>query len=192
MKILCRSCGEWKKPRARELCAACYQAAWLRGELPSKEEAYRLSWIRRRKAKTIVCEETGCWLWQGLTEFGYGWTSWHSKSEFLHRASYLAHGGTLESGKQVRHLCANKTCWNPDHLAKGTQADNEQDKRNQGRFAYNQGEGRYNSKLTEDDVQGMRIRANRGETHQSIADRYDYARPNVGKIVNRQIWRHVA
>lgn len=110
----------------------------------------------------------------------------------MHRGSFQAHGGVLLKGEQVRHRCANKLCWNPAHLLKGTQADNEQDKKDQGRFAYNQGSGRYNASLTEAIVVEIRKRAAAGETHASLAREFNYARPNVTRLVHRKIWKHVA
>lgn len=159
--------------------------------MPSDEEAYRRNFLRRRMQKTVVDPETGCWLWQGARAQGgkYGWTSFHSKSALLHRASYLVLVGPLKAGEQVRHRCDVSHCWNPEHLLKGRQADNEQDKKDRGRFAYNQGEGRYNSKLTEDGVRAIRAS---GEKHQVLADRHGVARPSIGRIKRREIWAHVA
>lgn len=192
MKILCSSCGKLRETRARGLCGGCYNRNWVTGTLPSKEVAYAARWIEKRLLKTKVDEQTGCWVWQGGTDYGYGISCWHSKHEFMHRASFQAHGGVLVKGEQIRHRCANKACWNPAHLLKGTQADNEQDKKDQGRFGYNQGEGRYNSRLTDAKVAEIRRRAGEGETHTALAKEFKYARANLTRLVNRQIWKHVA
>lgn len=156
------------------------------------DRQYGVRFKARRMQRTKVDPVTGCWIWQGLTYNGYGWSPYRSKHGFLHRAAYQALVGAIPEGKQVRHLCGCKLCWNPEHLALGTQADNEQDKRDLGRYAYNEGSGRYNAKLTEADVISIRKRAASGESHTALAKELGYARANVTRIVNRVIWKHVA
>ena len=194
MKVLCSGCGKLRQVRARELCGSCYNRQWVAGALPDKDLAYRKAWIRRRLKNTVIDPATGCWLWQGLRAQGgkYGWSTWHSKTEFMHRASFRAHGGTLLPGEQVRHSCDTPHCWNPEHLLKGTQADNEQDKKDRGRFGYNQGSGRYNAVLNEDKVVEIRRRADAGEKHSVLAAEFGVARPNIGRIQRHEIWKHVA
>lgn len=156
------------------------------------DKPYGLRFKARRMARTEIDPVSGCWVWQGLTYNGYGWSPYRSKPEFLHRAAYQALVEPIPAGMQVRHLCGCKRCWNPEHLALGTQADNEQDKRDLGRYGYNEGSGRYNAKLTEADVQAIRARAASGESHAALACDFGYARANITRIVNRVIWRHVA
>lgn len=192
MKVLCLECKHERQERARMLCGGCYNRRWRRGTLPPIGDVYRLKFKQRRMHKTIINPSTGCWEWQGLTDYGYGITSLHSEQEMLHRAAYVVLVGPIPDGMQVRHLCACKKCWNPEHLALGTQADNEQDKRDQGRYAYNQGSGRYNAKLTEDEVSAIRHRAALGESHSVLAKEYGCARPGISRIVSRAIWKHVA
>jgi hypothetical protein len=155
--------------------------------LPDADYADRFK--ARRMEKTTVDPVTDCWLWQGLVnDKGYGVSNYRCTRMFLHRAAYRTFKGPIPEGKQVRHLCARKLCWNPEHLVPGTQSDNEQDKKLVGRASL--GEHRYNAKLTEDDVRAIRELEGK-KSHGQIAKQYGVARPSIGRIIRREIWGHV-
>lgn len=64
---------------------------------------------------------TGCWEWQGCLTRGYGRQSFvqpDGKRTYIgaHRFSFLLHGGEIEDGKVIDHLCRNPSCVNPAHL----------------------------------------------------------------------------
>ena len=73
---------------------------------------------------------SGCWLWLGPTNRGYGslWYSWIKS--LAHRVSWELFRGPIPDGLYVLHKCDIKCCVNPDHLYVGTQADNIQDTMN--------------------------------------------------------------
>lgn len=72
-----------------------------------------------------------CWLFTGKTNKvnGYGRIGLGGQPEYVHRASYRLHGGTLVEGMTIDHRCHNgdpdcpsdasclhRRCVNPDHL----------------------------------------------------------------------------
>lgn len=79
----------------------------------------------------------GCWPWMGkVDESGYGTcfglglpvTRLDScKTGRSHRIAYGITNGAVPKGLVVRHLCGNRVCCNPIHLALGTHADNVRD-----------------------------------------------------------------
>jgi len=86
---------------------------------------------------TTITDDNSCWLWNGLVDkqTGYGRTSYLEqlpKQTTAHRTAYtLVYGEYLKTigGKKtcIRHLCHNKLCINPKHLALGTYSDNAKD-----------------------------------------------------------------
>jgi hypothetical protein len=96
-----------------------------------KEEKEKLK--QKLLTKTLITEK-GCWLWLGASgNSGYGNIRVDKIYYNLHRYSHhLFNGFNLDSDLQVRHKCATKSCWNPEHLIEGTQSDNEGDKKIRG------------------------------------------------------------
>jgi hypothetical protein len=88
-------------------------------------------------------KDSGCWEWHGAIRFrkrssgGYGIFSVSNeatyygrkrqKGKYAHRLSYEHYKGPIPEGLQVRHLCRNSVCVNPDHLDVGTNRDNAMD-----------------------------------------------------------------
>jgi len=75
-------------------------------------------------------EGTPCWEWQGYVNPGNGYSQFtfrcddHKKNISGHRFSYFFYKGALVEGLVVRHMCHNKVCVNPRHLALGSYRDN--------------------------------------------------------------------
>lgn len=79
-------------------------------------------------SKTINYNE--CILWTGIVKSsGYGEMSVNGKMLVVHRLSYFIANNitSLPNEYVVRHLCHNKLCINPVHLAHGTEAQNSYD-----------------------------------------------------------------
>lgn len=84
-----------------------------------------------------------CWPWTGSTMTnGYGQTRVKENGRWrgagAHQVAYYQATGRWERGAEgrlVRHLCHNRLCCNPAHLAGGTPAENGEDRiaRNAGR-----------------------------------------------------------
>lgn len=82
-----------------------------------------------RRTVEVPCLVKGlhpmCWVWQGGKSDGYGSiaTGGKGNSKATHLVAYEALVGPVPQGLKVMHLCDVRTCWNPAHLALGTQAD---------------------------------------------------------------------
>lgn len=72
-----------------------------------------------------IDELTDCWNWQkSVTSEGYGQLTENKKYWTTHRYAYTRSYGDIPNGMIIRHLCHNRRCCNPNHLALGTQKDN--------------------------------------------------------------------
>ena len=94
--------------------------------------------------------------------------------------------GEISKGKVLRHKCDNVKCINPEHLEIGTQADNNKDTRERGRFKSVRGEKRPGSILKENQVK--KIRKDK-RTAKEIAREYRISASQVGAIRRRLKWK---
>lgn len=77
-----------------------------------------------------------CWPWTaGRLSGGYGQTRIRENGQWraagAHQVAYYLATGRWErkaAGRLVRHLCHNRLCCNPAHLAGGTPLDNARDR----------------------------------------------------------------
>lgn len=84
-----------------------------------------MSFRDRLLAQTVVCPETGCWLWQGYkSKQGYGLIRNNMRRVLAHRAAYQEFVGPIPHGLELDHLCRFEGCINPDHLEPVTHAEN--------------------------------------------------------------------
>ena len=137
-------------------------------------------------------EPDGCFPWTaGTSAAGYGVIRLNGKIEYAHRIAYEKSNGKIPPGMVVRHSisCTTRACVNPDHLTVGTQADNMRDRDLAGTTA--KGESSGMSKLKNNDVKQIRLRAKHGETQSSIAKYFNVSQTTVGNIINRNTWKHL-
>lgn len=68
---------------------------------------------------------TGCWLWNGSINNGYGRVWLGGKAPLLvHRVAYSVLVGPIPEGLTIDHLCRQPSCVNPAHLEPVTQREN--------------------------------------------------------------------
>jgi hypothetical protein len=65
-------------------------------------------------------DESGCWMWKGRADKGYGRFSVQQNGrQYLiqaHRVAYALYTSAIPAGLEIDHLCRNKLCVNPAHL----------------------------------------------------------------------------
>lgn len=140
--------------------------------------------------------ENGCWEWNGCVQGnGYSRIRLNGKTEYGHRASYLAFKGEIPEGMDVCHSCDNRKCVNPDHLSIGTRKENMQDCVSKGRttkgLSFNCGSTCGLSKLTEADVITARALAIMGVVPRVIAESLGVHKDTIRCAIKRKTWRHI-
>lgn len=77
---------------------------------------------------------TRCWSWKAyINHDGYGTLDYLGDTRTAHRFSYMLHIGPIPDDMEVRHICHNAICCNPDHLVLGSHIDNMRDLARSGR-----------------------------------------------------------
>jgi hypothetical protein len=147
----------------------------IRGEIPLDE---------RILENSMPVTECGCWIWLGrLDKDGYGHISVNGRSVVAPRVSYEAfRREKVPDDAVMRHTCDFPPCVNPDHLTYGTNYDNIQDRVVRGRTA---------SKLSRDNIPGIRSRHADGETYSTIARDLGVSTTAIYAVIIGKTWRHV-
>jgi len=148
----------------------------------SNEERF---WLVVRKTET-------CWLWEGTrNQKGYGRFWINGRLESAHRfSSMMAHGPILPDKPHVLHHCDNPPCVRPDHLWRGTNLENAQDKarKKRARSRYQSGECNRIAKLTRLKVAQIRAFIILGVSCEAIAAEYQVSAGLIWLIRTRKIW----
>lgn len=189
MLLVCKACGE-----QFEVVAGHDEFCSVKCRLPSK---------------LVPRGGPECWVYTGaVTRDGYGKISYRvngkRRFDLAHRVAYLRWVGPIPEGLCVLHTCDNPPCCNPEHLFLGTQLDNVVDRDKKGRQA-------------KGDTQGLRVhpeKASRGELNgggrklkdyhvrairyvypvynqREISEIFGVSQVMVGKILRRELWKHV-
>ena len=135
-----------------------------------------------------------CWEWQGTRISGkYGRLARDGYHVWAHRLAWELENGPIPDGLLVCHRCDNPPCCNPAHLFLGTYADNARDRDLKGHRILPPQQGSHNpqSRLTEDQVRGIRVLLAQGTPRSEVAVRYGVGRQAISKIANGRRWTHV-
>lgn len=150
--------------------------------------------------KYIPDPNSGCWLWNGLTNTdGYGRVKIKGKTELAHRHAWFLKNGPIPPGLCALHKCDVPACVNPEHIFLGTNKDNNQDCVKKGRNSrgekhgdFTRGENHPNVKLTAQDVTKIRFSYKLDLANSYKLGRlYNVGRTCINKIVNRESWKHL-
>ena len=152
-------------------------------ELPEYREVVK----KRLAEKRDRAADTDCWNYTGaLAGNGYGHMSFGGKIEYTHRvAAVLYLGFNLDSGQLVMHECDNPSCFNPAHLAVGTQKENMRDAAARGRMTNGK-------KLTAIQAGEIKYLLGRGNSQRSLATRFGVSTTAIGQINRGETWKDVA
>ena len=152
--------------------------------------------LQLRVARRVVTAGVNeCWLWRGALRNGYGAVNdGTGRTEYAHRLVYTWTFGEIPAGLFVCHTCDNKRCCNPGHFFLGTPKDNAQDmsRKGRGRNAGWRGSLHPGSKLTEEDVELLRLAAETLPVHQKqLALAWGISESVCSSILLRKSWTHI-
>lgn len=154
---------------------------------------FNLDTAKTRFMSKVVVQPDGCWQWTGAVNGGtkgrYGSIGLAGKHLLAHRAAWLLFHGEDPGTSCICHRCDNGLCVNPDHLFRGTQADNMHDMESKGRSYHKRGELHGRAKLTWDDVAIIRQLHADGMSKRAVARRYPHVnRGTVRAVIDRRSW----
>ena len=150
--------------------------------------------IARFEEKYTPEPNSGCWLWiggpkdkKGCSRYGAFWLD--GRIYGAHQIAWVLFRGEIPDRMCVLHRCDVTFCVNPDHLFIGSQADNVADCKRKRRHTY--GEGQWQAKLTDVNIQHIRRLTAEGRTQASIARRFDVGKSTIRDVTKGRTWRHV-
>jgi len=157
----------------------------LKSEIP--ENVIPKFWSRVR-----VGQADECWPWIGTfrNKGKYGQIGFNHRYHLAHVVAFALVNGDLMPGECSLHKCDNPPCCNPDHLFRGTKADNNKDREIKGRGADKRGESNGRAKLSVGDVKSIRLKAINSK-YRDIATDYGVSTVLIAKIARGELWRHI-
>jgi len=151
-----------------------------------------------RKISETILKKTkkthsGCWLWIGYTENGYGITNVKVNGKYVkgrvHRIIFEDFVGPIPDGLLCCHRCDTRNCVNPEHIFLGTHKDNYEDARSKNRIP--RGEEMPQSKLTSKQVLEIRRLSKTHSTRELAALFGISSASHISKIIRGIKWSHI-
>lgn len=104
-------------------------------------------------------------------------------TNYAHRVSYILFVSPIKTNDVIRHTCDNPICVNPNHLLKGTHADNVRDRVSRNRSAKDEFNGR--SKLTRTIVEKCRTS---NKSYKVLAEEYSVSSSTMRRACVGLTW----
>jgi hypothetical protein len=123
-----------------------------------------------------------CWPFKGkLNSKGRPYFTVGGQKFIAYRLAYeLVHGEGSLDGLMARHTCDNEVCCNPHHIVKGEHQENMNDMKERERHG-----------MPHHVVRAIRKLADKGMSHQEIADLYGKGRSTITEAINGTQYSHV-
>jgi hypothetical protein len=139
--------------------------------------------------KVEIRADGDCWPWKASTRHGgHGSFRYEGQMVPAHRFAFLLEHGRWPTPCGL-HSCDNPPCCNPAHIEEGTRQDNVRQMNERGRRAPTFGSRHPQSKLSERDVEIIKILVLRlGLTRTEVAVRYGVTRSAIGHIASGRTW----
>lgn len=144
-----------------------------------------------------VDKTSGCWEWKA-GKFSQGYGAFHLKGKLkkAHRVAWEVTNGSIPDhdsyhGICVLHKCDNRGCVNPGHLFLGSQAENLADMAKKGRSNGNPGEMNGNAKLTNIEVEWIKMWLGFGYSQRKIASIFGVSQAAISHIQSGSRWAHI-
>lgn len=148
--------------------------------------------IRQKIADNVVKKRNGCWIWKRKKGYyGYGHTTYRSKSMSVHRVSWIVFKGEIPNGLCVCHKCDVPSCCNPEHLFLGTHKQNTRDMMQKKKVFDFVGEKNNQAILTNEIVLEMRKLKREGKRTIDIARQFNVKRATCSNAIHRVSWKHI-
>lgn len=192
----------WEKARPRSLtCEHCGKTIRVQpSQVEKKRQRFCGRACRYLASQRDVAEyfwahvdKSGeCWIWTGPKQEpgGYGHFTISRKQYYAHRVGYELQNGPLAPNEHVLHHCDNPPCVRGDHLFKGDQRKNNEDRDAKGRVRH--GAEHPCARLTPELVQTIRAECTAKKRNQrATARKYGVSHSTLQDILKRRTWKHV-
>lgn len=111
------------------------------------------------------------------------------RGHFVHHLVLMAFSGKCPKGMEAAHENGKRLDNRSDNLSWKTHTDNQADQRRHGTAAI--GEAHGSSRLTEDNIRGIRAQMAMGVEQKQIAKSYGVTPTTICDIINGRTWTHL-